>query len=429
MIKIKFNRLLAWSILSFFLPITLFAQEFTSTNFKVLDPVINPGEYSSSASFTLSSVLTQLGIGTSTQSTYNLFGGFLYFPFVTTPSLTATPSSGQVSLSWTAADGVLGWSVGSYSVGEGTISGGPYTYTNVGNTLSTIRSGLSNGTAYYFLVRVLDTLGNVIATSTQISSTPVAGGGGGGGGGGGNSGVRFSGRAYPLSRVSILKDGQIAVTTIAGPDSNFGATLSDLATGNYTFSVRGEDRNNLVSNPFVFPIFITDNVITEVGGIFISPTITTDKVQVKKGDNIVIFGQTANNADVLISINSEPEHFVTRKSDKDGVYLLNFDSSILALGSHTTKSKASTENEISPYSSSVSFKVGSENILSGPVTCQMKADLNNDCRVNLVDFSIAAFWYKKSLSGAFNVIEKSKLNGDNKVDLIDFSIMAFHWTG
>jgi hypothetical protein len=50
--------------------------------------------------------------------------------------------------------------------------------------------------------------------------------------------------------------------------------------------------------------------------------------------------------------------------------------------------------------------------------------MNNDRRVNLVDFSIAAYWYKRSSPPA-----SVDLNGDGKVDLVDFSIMAFYWTG
>jgi hypothetical protein len=49
--------------------------------------------------------------------------------------------------------------------------------------------------------------------------------------------------------------------------------------------------------------------------------------------------------------------------------------------------------------------------------------------VDLVDFSIAAYWYKQPLSDAFKKIEKAELNGDGKVDLVDFSIMAYYWTG
>jgi hypothetical protein len=49
--------------------------------------------------------------------------------------------------------------------------------------------------------------------------------------------------------------------------------------------------------------------------------------------------------------------------------------------------------------------------------------------VNLVDFSIAAYWYKRPLSADFKVKEAAKLNGDGKIDLVDFSIMAYYWTG
>src|SRR5690606_33061062 len=66
---------------------------------------------------------------------------------------------------------------------------------------------------------------------------PGPGGGTGGGGGGGgtalpDTGVVFSGRAYPLSKVVILKDGQIAAETIAGTDARFRATLRGLSEGN-----------------------------------------------------------------------------------------------------------------------------------------------------------------------------------------------------
>jgi hypothetical protein len=46
-----------------------------------------------------------------------------------------------------------------------------------------------------------------------------------------------------------------------------------------------------------------------------------------------------------------------------------------------------------------------------------------------VDFSIAAYWYKRTLSADFKKIEKERLNGDGKIDLTDFSIMAYYWSG
>jgi hypothetical protein len=239
----------------------------------------------------------------------------------------------------------------------------------------------------------------------------------------------FSGRAYPLSKVNILKDGQLVLTTIAGPDSNFTANLSGLSSGNYNFSVYGVDNRGVLSSSFTFPIYITADVSTNIGGIFIAPTISVDKSQVKKGDTVVIFGQSAESSEITININSEPEFFVKKMTDAGGVYLLNFDSSVLEVGKHTARSKASFDDEISPFSASVNFSVGSVEIPLAPAGCGKKGDLNADCRVNLVDFSIAAFWYKKTLSTTFTTVENASLNGDSRVDLVDFSIMAFNWTG
>jgi hypothetical protein len=109
-------------------------------------------------------------------------------------------------------------------------------------------------------------------------STPPPRGGGGGGGGGtlpplpAQTSVTFAGRAFPLSRITILKDGQIAVTTIAGPDAKFYVALTGLASGNYLFSLYGQDNDSRRTSSFSFPIFVTSGVITNISDIFIAPT-------------------------------------------------------------------------------------------------------------------------------------------------------------
>lgn len=72
---------------------------------------------------------------------------------------------------------------------------------------------------------------------------------------------------------------------------------------------------------------------------------------------------------------------------------------------------------------------GDQTILSTGVECPEKGDLNDDCRVNLIDFSIAGFWYKKSLSESLLIQEKTRLSGDGIINLVDLSIMGFYWTG
>jgi len=270
------------------------------------------------------------------------------------------------------------------------------------------------------------------SSCTFNTSACTSGGGGGGGGGGGFytppaqvTSVIFSGRAYPKSTVTLLKDAQIAATTIAGADAIFQVSISGISGGNYIFSVYSEDNKGNRSSLLTFPVSITSGVTTNVGGIFIAPTIAVDKSEVKRGDNIAIFGQSAPQADIIISVSSEEEFFSKTVSDKDGIYLYNFDSSFVDYGTHYTKSKASIGNQaISSFSNVISFKVGTKNIATELPKVVTKGDLNSDRRVNLVDFSIAAYWYKRPTPPA-----TVDLNNDGKIDLVDFSIMAYYWTG
>ena len=413
------------------------AQTYSSNNFTITAPALYPGGYSSSDTFRLTGVISQFAIGTSTIDSFKLFPGFLYFPFVSTPIVTATAGTQQVALSWTAADASTGWSVGQYSVGQSTTAGGPYTFSNVGNVLSSTRTSLTAGTTYYFVIRVLDALDNGIATSTEVSAVPTApaapptGGGGGGGSGGmqyyGTGKADFSGRAYPRSLVTILKDAQLLGTVTAGTDGTFRASVSSLSAGTYIFSVYSEDKEGRRSNLVTFPTSIAEGVTANITGIFIAPTIGVDKSEVRRGDDISFFGQSAPQADIVIAVNSEEEFFAKTVSDKDGIYLYNFDTVVLEYGSHSAKSKSSIGNQlISGYGLAANFRVGIQNVFAEikKRVCSARGDVNMDCKVNLVDFSIAAYWYNRP-----NPPANVDINGDGKVNLVDFSIMAYNWTG
>ncbi len=433
------------STLLLFAPAFVCAQEYSSTDYTVTTPVIFPGGFSSSASFGLQSFVSQVAPAAGSSASFTNNPGFLFYPYVTTPALSATPGDSQVALSWTSATGYLGFNVTSYEYGKATVSGGPYGFVSAGTLLNTTVTGLTNATTYYFIVRAKDAFGNVIATSTEVSATPArsggggsSGGGGGGGGGGGAGGggvggsgssVFLSGRAYPGSTVTVLKDGQIALTTIADPLSNFSTSINDLSAGTYSFVVYATDSKGNRSAPFPFPVTLTTNTNTNIGGIFLSPTIGVDKSEVKKGDTVAIFGVSAASSTVTIAIHSSQEIFARTTSDKSGAYLYNLDTSVLDPGGHNAQSKSTVGNEISPYSISAGFSVGAQNVAAQSTSCPSKGDLNGDCHVNLVDFSIAAYWYKRPLSAAFLALEKQHLSGDGTIDLVDFSIMAYYWTG
>ncbi len=268
------------------------------------------------------------------------------------------------------------------------------------------------------------------------TSSCVAGGGGGGGGGGGSSGgngnatIVFEGRAYPGSTITILKDGQRVAKTVASSLANFQVTISGLSSGSYHFVLFSEDIHHQRSATLPYDVTLTRNVLTKIDGVFIAPTLSADKSEVRRGDPITFFGQSVPASTVTLEVQSPQQFFVQTPADVRGTYLHNFDTAVLVLGDHHTKSRSATSSEISPFSIEVPFKVGSKNVATvGTNACVKKADLNGDCTVNLIDFSIAAFWYRRTLSESFSVREAAQLNGDGVINIIDFSIMAFYWTG
>ena len=86
----------------------------------------------------------------------------------TAPSgLTATAGDAQVSLSWAAAT-----SATTYHVKRATVSGGPYTTVGSPSSTSFNDTGLTNGTAYFYVVSAANASGES-ANSAQANATPI----------------------------------------------------------------------------------------------------------------------------------------------------------------------------------------------------------------------------------------------------------------
>lgn len=267
-------------------------------------------------------------------------------------------------------------------------------------------------------------------TLSCVYTPPSSGGGGGSGNKVTGAQVVLTGRAYPRSEITILKDAQVVATTIADDNAHFQVLIKDLSSGTYIFSLYGEDTKGIRSSLFTFPVSVTKNVLAKIDNIFVAPTITGDKKEVKKGSPIVLFGQSYPLSEVTIEVNSAQQFFIKTPVGTDGVYLKSFDTTVLELGEHHAKARSTAKQVISSQSAAYGFTVGTKDVLAKEITsCSERADFNADCRVNLVDFSIVAFWYIRPLSPEFIVREAKHLNGDAKINLVDFSIMAFHWTG
>ena len=270
---------------------------------------------------------------------------------------------------------------------------------------------------------------NFSACTARVSSS--------GGGGGGSiaapaittptpreTTVTLAGRAYPSSRVIALKDGQLAATTIAGSDAKFSISLGSLTVGSHTFSIYSEDQEGKRSSLLNFPLVFTPGAAISVSGIFVSPTIGIDKSEVKRGDVLTIFGQSSPNSQVTIAVASEGKLSEQVQADSSGLYSYSLDTSVLEEGDHLAKARASQQGEVTPFSQSLGFVVGSKTVQVKGDKAITPGDINEDGQVNLIDFSILAYWYNKPTPET-----KADLNHDGRVNLVDFSILASYWTG
>jgi hypothetical protein len=115
----------------------------SSAGIKIIDSTLSPGGLSTSSNFQISGAISQISIGPGQSANFNLKAGWLYFPLVNTPIISASAGNGQVALSWTPAVGTLGWSVAGYSVGWSANSGGPYNNIDVGASTSYTKTGLT----------------------------------------------------------------------------------------------------------------------------------------------------------------------------------------------------------------------------------------------------------------------------------------------
>ncbi|MBX4191594.1 MAG: fibronectin type III domain-containing protein [Candidatus Doudnabacteria bacterium] len=419
----------------FLLPKSGNTTDYSSSNFTVKDPVVDGGSSSSSsANFGLGQSINQSAIGISTSTNFQLWSGFQYYFKVNANVLTATPGNAQASLSWTVPSTFLGATISSYEVGVGTTSGS-YVFTDRGNVTNYTQTGLSNGTQYFFIIKAKTAGGFFLVFSNEASATPTAPvtppppPPGGGGGGytpppSGNAILIIKGLAYPSSQVTVLRDGQIVAVTTADPGAGFNIQLSNLGVATYNFGVYSTDKDGLKSPTFSFAETFSSGVTIVVDNIFLGPSIGLTHSIIKKGETITAYGYSAPSAEVKVFFNSPEEFIETTTTASSGAWTKPFNTSVLELGSHTSKSQAGNGSLLSDYSQTIGFAVGN-NSVETPVGSCKRSDLNCDGRVNLTDFSILLyFWQKTAPSNP-----RADINSSGLVDLTDFSILLYDWTG
>lgn len=235
--------------------------------------------------------------------------------------------------------------------------------------------------------------------------------------------VIFKGLAYPGSQVTLQQDGKILATVPADPTARFEIEVTGFVTGIYTFTIFAEDELGRVGRVSNFTISITQGATTTVNGIFLGPTIAADKASIKLAETVSLLGATAPSSEVTIFVSSEEERTFKTNAGGNGLWLKQFLGSDLGLGTHSMRVKAvAPSQEISAFSNTVSLSVTE----AAPDPCDGKrpGDLNCDGKVNLRDFSIMLFYWKKKNPPHPRV----DINKDGVVNIRDLSILLFWWT-
>ncbi len=218
--------------------IVVYAADLKSADYIVRDPVIDTGGgFQSSGSFRMYSAgnLNASGNGGSSAS-FKAREGFLQYPLAQASVLTGTVSGSSVTVSWSATTVADGYTVSGYKLGIATVSGGPYTYTSVGNVLTYTYTNQLPGN-YYFVLQTLDAFGNIIATSNEMTVTV-------------QEVISFSISANSLSFGPLTSVNPRYATTSGGSSSlTSGNSLSasSNSSGGYTISYNGSTLTNGVA--------------------------------------------------------------------------------------------------------------------------------------------------------------------------------------
>jgi hypothetical protein len=287
---------------------------------------------------------------------------------------------------------------------------------------------------FYLLIPHPALADTVSSPSENVSVTATVAGGGqapvGGGGGTLNgaisipqTSVHFSGKAYPNATVTLLKDGTSAASVMADKNGLFDITLEEQWNGTMLYSLEATDTNNQKSILINYPLVVSTGYVTDVSGILFPPTVTLDKIQVSEGGYLTVAGYSLPQKDLQIVIESENKQTsktFTLTSPDSGNYDITLPLINIPLGNYSLYVKYPNDSRISEL---VRFIIGDMDISSINTTLNIPGDCNADGRIDLVDFSMMAFWFEKP-----NPPRCEDLNHDGIVDLTDFSILAFYWT-
>jgi len=276
----------------------------------------------------------------------------------------------------------------------------------------------------------------------------TAGSGGSGGGGGGGSGrdsgdesgggfessdgpyesgdgqVTISGYAYPGAQVTVLVDGQIAVTRSANNAGAYSILIDLIARGAYTFGVYANDDNDERSSTFSTSFTVSGARASRLSNINLAPSIEISPNPAEPGETITFSGYALPDATITIQTgraDGTGTEVLTAFSNGSGQWQATYNTAGLGRDTYRVRAKAEQlDGQKTGYSDYEFYGLGQE------ADTPLAPDLNRDGFVNLIDFSIMLFWWQ---TNGGDSDPPADINQDGNVSLTDFSILLFNWTG
>lgn len=355
-------------------------------------------------------------------------------PAAVTDLSLSNPSGSSMTVSWTAPgdDGNAG-TAASYDLrystsntintdwASATAATGEPTPSAAGSAESMTVSGLSASTPYYFALKSSDevpnesALSNIpsLATTDGVSPPPSSGGG---------SGVIprrvvFSGKAYPGSKIEVLRKSiqdQLYVqlpaeTAILSEDGIFSLIYTGLIGGDYLFALRVTDADGRTTGALTFNVSLFGDLF-EAKNIIIPPTIGFENSSVAKNELLNAAGYAAPNATVELEIDGMP--YENTKANRSGFWSIAIDTVYISYGEHSARVR-----QIAPGDAASNFSL--TRVFKLSKRAASKADLNGDSIGDISDWSIFLFRWGSERE---ELRSQNDLNGDGKINIFDFSI-------
>lgn len=234
-----------------------------------------------------------------------------------------------------------------------------------------------------------------------------------------SSSFEFYGYTSPNAFVTILLNGSVAGTTVADVNGNFYKLIAGLQGATlYNISVYAQDQSLRDTQSLTFQATSLNDMNLIFSNVTIPTTFDIAPRTFFQGDFLNLQGSAHPYSQVTLFIEGSNDHSFVVQTDEDGKWTYKMDTRIykLNVGPHIAYAKEVVQGGYtSIFTQEEAFEVKS---------CRI-ADLNCDKHVDLTDFSILMYYWKKPNPAN----HRADVNADSKVDLVDFSLMMFYWTG